>query len=58
MMATTMLAVVVMTTTIEDNGDYGDQACGNNYNPSKQSTSANVSLTSVQRQFNVELTFD
>ena len=26
--------------------------------PSKQSTSADVSLTSVQRQFNVELTLD
>ena len=26
--------------------------------PSKQSTSADVSLTSVQRQFNVEVTLD
>ena len=29
-----------------------------NKHPSKQSTSADVSLTSVQRQFNVELTLD
>ena len=28
------------------------------YQPSKQSTLADVSLTSVQRQFNVELTLD